>query len=91
MMMMVLMVRKAPPDPERIMFKKRKLTNTKNTCVWKEFGKKSVLQRSLSLGGHHHLNDDDTDDVDDRVPVIEEKALPESALDIIVNALKVKT
>ena len=43
------------------------------------------------MRGHHHLNDDDTDDVDDRVPVIEEKALPESALDIIVNALKVKT
>ena len=34
--------------------------------------------------------DEDDDNNNDRVPVIEEKALPESALDIIVNALKVK-
>ena len=36
------------------------------------------------------ITSEDDDNNNDRVPVIEEKALPESALDIIVNALKVK-
>ena len=39
---------------------------------------------------HDDGDGDDDDNNNDRVPVIEEKALPESALDIIVNALKVK-
>ena len=41
-------------------------------------------------GNGYHDDGDDDDNNNDRVPVIEEKALPESALDIIVNALKVK-
>ena len=51
----------------------------------------AMFKRDDGDGYHDDPVGDEVDDNNnDRVPVIEEKALPESALDIIVNALKVK-